>query len=152
MQELQQVTERRNEKLVRELGPLVASCLEDPRTEDVLLNPDGRVWVKRTHQDFEVVGSMLPAQALSRARNQFRSAGRGKGPGSLERLRHSDRQISFDPARIAVGWSLRLSDYLRAKSLAGHLDADHLPRWQLDQPRWNDGPGHTRNGRVSRQG
>jgi len=65
MQELQQVTERRNEKLVRELGPLVACCLEDHRTEDILLNPDGRVWVKRTHQDFEVVGSMLPAQALS---------------------------------------------------------------------------------------
>src|SRR5467141_2463659 len=65
MQELQQVTARRNEKLVRELGPLVASCLEDHRTEDILLNPDGRIWVKRTHQDFEVVGSMLPAQALS---------------------------------------------------------------------------------------
>src|SRR5467141_4302328 len=65
MQELQQVTERRNEKLVRELGPLVASCLEDHQTEDILLNPDGRVWVKRTHQDFVVVGSMLPAQALS---------------------------------------------------------------------------------------
>src|SRR5258707_649632 len=65
MQELQQVTERRNEKLVRELGPLVASCLDDHHTEDILLNPDGRVWVKRTHQDFEVVGSILPAQALS---------------------------------------------------------------------------------------
>jgi type IV secretion system protein TrbB len=65
MQELQQVTERRNEKLVRELGPLVSTCLEDPRTEDILLNPDGRVWVKRTHTDFETVGTMLPAQALS---------------------------------------------------------------------------------------
>jgi type IV secretion system protein TrbB len=65
MQEVQQVTERRNEKLVRELGPLVASCLEDHRTEDILLNPDGRVWAKRTHQDFVVVGSMPPAQALS---------------------------------------------------------------------------------------
>src|SRR5207302_10643500 len=65
MQELQQVTERRNEKLVRELGPLVASCLGDHRTEDVLLNPDGRVRVKRTHADFAVVGSMLPAPALS---------------------------------------------------------------------------------------
>jgi type IV secretion system protein TrbB len=65
MQELLQVTERRNEKLVRELGPLVASCLEDHHTEDILLNPDGRVWVKRTHQGFEVIGSMLSAQALS---------------------------------------------------------------------------------------
>src|SRR6266404_1010149 len=51
MQELQQVTERRNEKLVRELGPLVASCLQDHGTEDILLNPDGQLWVKRTHED-----------------------------------------------------------------------------------------------------
>lgn len=65
MQQIQQVIERRNEKLVRELGPLVASCLEDHCTEDVLLNPDGRLWVKRTQQDFEVVGTMPPAQALS---------------------------------------------------------------------------------------
>src|SRR6202023_2185159 len=65
MQAFQQVAERRNEKLVRELGPLVASRLEDRRTEDILLNPDGRLWVKRTHENFEVVGVMLPAQALS---------------------------------------------------------------------------------------
>jgi Flp pilus assembly CpaF family ATPase len=44
---IEQVTERLNEKLVRERGPLVAFCLEDPRTEDILLNPDGRVWVER---------------------------------------------------------------------------------------------------------
>ena len=65
MHELQQVTERRNEKLVRELGPLVASCLLDHGTEDILLNPDGQLWVKRTHEDFRVVGKMPPAQALS---------------------------------------------------------------------------------------
>ena len=44
---------------------MVASCLEDDRTEDIFLNPDGQVWVKRTHQDFRVAGTMLPAQALS---------------------------------------------------------------------------------------
>ena len=65
MHELQQVTERRNEKLIRELGPLVSSCLQDHGTEDILLNPDGQLWVKRTHEDFRVVGKMPPAQALS---------------------------------------------------------------------------------------
>ncbi len=65
MQELQQVAERRNEKLVRELGPLVSSSLQDHGTEDILLNPDGQLWVKRTHEDFRVVGKMPPAQALS---------------------------------------------------------------------------------------
>ena len=65
MHELQQVTERRNEKLIRELGPLVSSCLQDHGTEDILLNPDGQLWVKRTHEDFRVVGKMPSAQALS---------------------------------------------------------------------------------------
>ena len=65
MSALEQVVVRRNEKLVRELGPLVASCLSDPCTEDVLLNPDSMLWVKRTLRDFEMVGRMTPGQALS---------------------------------------------------------------------------------------
>src|SRR5258708_36928972 len=65
MIELEQVVIRRNEKLVRELGPLVTACLNDSRTEDILLNADSTVWVKRTHSDFEVVGKMTSAQALS---------------------------------------------------------------------------------------
>ena len=56
------------------------------------------------------------------------------------------------PQGSRTGWSLRLPDRLRTKPLAGHLVADHLPRWQLDQSRWNDGPGHSRHGWVSRQG
>src|SRR5208283_5919818 len=43
----------------------VGSCLEDHRTEDILLNADSSLWVKRTHGDFEVVGKMTSAQALS---------------------------------------------------------------------------------------
>ena len=65
MVEIEQVLIRRNEKLVRELGPLVTACLNDSRTEDVLLNADSTLWVKRTHSDFEVVGKMTSAQALS---------------------------------------------------------------------------------------
>src|SRR5258707_15320030 len=65
MHELQQVIERRNEKLIRELGPLVSSCLQDHGTEEILLNPDGQLWVKGTHEDFRVVGKMPAAQALS---------------------------------------------------------------------------------------
>lgn len=65
MVEMEQVVIRRNEKLVRELGPLVTACLNDSRTEDVLLNADSTLWVKRTHSDFEVVGKMASAQALS---------------------------------------------------------------------------------------
>jgi type IV secretion system protein TrbB len=65
MDGLEQVGVRRNEKLVRELGPIVASCLKDPRTEDILLNADSNLWVKRAHEDFGVIGRMTSAQALS---------------------------------------------------------------------------------------
>jgi type IV secretion system protein VirB11 len=65
MEGVDQVAVRRNEKLIRELGPLVTSCLNDSRTEDILLNADSTLWVKRTHADFEVVGKMASAQALS---------------------------------------------------------------------------------------
>src|SRR6266576_864880 len=96
--------------------------------------------------------SLQRERRVKRTRTQFRPAGRGEGSSPLERLRHSDREVSSDSARISVGGSLRLPDCLRTKSFAGHLDTDPLPRWQLDQPRWNDGPGHSRNGRVSRPG
>src|SRR5438874_5112863 len=65
MVEMEQVVIRRNEKLVRELGPLVTACLNDSRTEDILLNADSTLWVKRTHSDFAVAGRMTSAQALS---------------------------------------------------------------------------------------
>src|ERR1035438_4879009 len=52
-------------KLRRELGEQVLSLLADDRTEDVLLNPDSSLWVKRMSEGFQRVGSMSPAQAAS---------------------------------------------------------------------------------------
>src|SRR5215469_5790124 len=52
-------------KLRRELGDLVLHALSDERTEDVVLNPDSRLWVKRQCEGFECVGEMPPAQAQS---------------------------------------------------------------------------------------
>src|SRR5215471_4686335 len=52
-------------KLRRELGEQVLSLLADDRTEDVLLNPDSSLWVKRMGEGFQCVGSMTPAQAAS---------------------------------------------------------------------------------------
>jgi type IV secretion system protein VirB11 len=46
------------EKLKRELGPLLTRELKDERTEDILLNPDGNVWVKRMKQGFTCVGTL----------------------------------------------------------------------------------------------
>jgi type IV secretion system protein VirB11 len=34
-------------------------------TEDIVLNPDSSLWVKRISKDFQRVGAMAPAQAAS---------------------------------------------------------------------------------------
>lgn len=54
---------RLDAKLRRELGEVVLSALHDPRTEDVVLNPDGRLWVKRQGSGFAFAGDMFAAQA-----------------------------------------------------------------------------------------
>ena len=35
------------EKLERELGAVVFACLRDPQVVDIMLNPDGGIWVER---------------------------------------------------------------------------------------------------------
>jgi type IV secretion system protein VirB11 len=54
---------RLDAKLRRELGDSVLSALDDPRTEDVVLNPNGRLWVKRQGGGFACAGEMFAAQA-----------------------------------------------------------------------------------------
>src|SRR4051794_19834460 len=54
---------RLDAKLRRELGDSVLAALEDPRTEDIVLNPDSRLWVKQQGNGFVYVGEMSPAQA-----------------------------------------------------------------------------------------
>jgi len=52
-------------KLKRELGDLVLGLLADDFTEDVVLNPDSSLWVKRQGTGFECCGTMAPAAAAS---------------------------------------------------------------------------------------
>jgi Flp pilus assembly CpaF family ATPase len=52
-------------KLIRELGDQVLSLLNDDRTEDILLNPDGVLWVKRMSEGFTRLSEVPPAQAAS---------------------------------------------------------------------------------------
>ena len=52
-------------KLKRELGEQLLALLAEDRTEDVLLNPDGSLWVKRLGEGFNRVGEMIPAQTSS---------------------------------------------------------------------------------------
>ena len=52
-------------KLRRELGEQVLRLLDDNLTEDILLNPDGSLWVKRMGCGFSRIGEMPAAQAAS---------------------------------------------------------------------------------------
>ncbi len=52
-------------KLRRELGEQILAFLDDSRTEDILLNPDGSLWMQRTGEGFIRVGEMGSAQAAS---------------------------------------------------------------------------------------
>ena len=54
---------RLDQKLRRELGDSVIRLLADDRTEDICLNPDSTLWVKRMNERFERVGEMSPSQA-----------------------------------------------------------------------------------------
>ena len=54
---------RLDAKLRRELGEIVLAALADERTEDIVLNPDSKLWVKRQGEGFRRIGEMPPAQA-----------------------------------------------------------------------------------------
>lgn len=51
------------QKLRRELGPVVLHELDDPRTIEIMLNPDGQLWVERLGEPMQVVGAMERAAA-----------------------------------------------------------------------------------------
>ena len=52
-------------KLRRELGEQILQLLCDQLTEDILLNPDGSLWVKQMGKGFSRIGEMPAAQAAS---------------------------------------------------------------------------------------
>src|SRR5258708_30152573 len=56
---------REREEITRQLGRIVITCLEDGTTEDLVLNPDSTLWVKRTRGDFTKIGTMTATQAQS---------------------------------------------------------------------------------------
>lgn len=58
------VEERYQAKLRRELGPVLIRELGTETTEDLLLNPDGRLWVKRRGEPFQVLAEIRAAQAM----------------------------------------------------------------------------------------
>lgn len=56
---------RKRHKLMTELGPDIVNALMRDRTaEDVVVNPDGRVWIMRQGRPFEVLTQIPPLRAV----------------------------------------------------------------------------------------
>lgn len=52
------------EKLKRELGPIILAALDDPKVIEVMLNPDGSIWLDRLGEGMSDTGEkMRPVQA-----------------------------------------------------------------------------------------
>jgi type IV secretion system protein VirB11 len=43
-------------------GPLIMGALEDPEVVEIMLNPDGSLWIERYGRDHEYIGGISPAQ------------------------------------------------------------------------------------------
>jgi type IV secretion system protein VirB11 len=55
--------DRARAKLERDMGPLLLAALHDPRTVEIMLNADGRLWQERLGERMRCIGSLRTAQA-----------------------------------------------------------------------------------------
>jgi type IV secretion system protein VirB11 len=51
--------QRNMAKLRNELGPVVCSALDDPEVIEIMVNPDGRIWLDRTRSGITYTGTKL---------------------------------------------------------------------------------------------
>jgi P-type conjugative transfer ATPase TrbB len=61
--EFNSVRERAKKKLERDMGPELLAALNDPRTVEIMLNADGRLWQERLGEPMRCIGTMRVAQA-----------------------------------------------------------------------------------------
>jgi type IV secretion system protein VirB11 len=52
------VSDRAKVKLERDLGPIILSALADPRTVEVMLNADGKLWQERLGDKMKCIGTL----------------------------------------------------------------------------------------------
>ncbi len=60
---LSSLRDRARVKLERELGPELIAALHDPRTVEIMLNADGRLWQERLGEGMRSIGTMRATQA-----------------------------------------------------------------------------------------
>lgn len=54
---------RVQQKLLRELGPVITAALQDPSVIEIMLNPDGKLWVEKLGEGCAVAGEMTAGAA-----------------------------------------------------------------------------------------
>lgn len=59
------VKDRAKEKLKRDLGELIVGALNDPKTVEIMLNADGRLWQERLGETMRCIGSITEVRAES---------------------------------------------------------------------------------------
>jgi P-type conjugative transfer ATPase TrbB len=57
------IKERAKRKLERDMGPAFLAALYDPKTVEIMLNADGRLWQERLGEPMKCIGAMRVAQA-----------------------------------------------------------------------------------------
>ena len=61
--EFTSIKDRAKRKLERDMGPELLVALNDPKTVEIMLNADGRLWHERLGESMTCIGSMRVAQA-----------------------------------------------------------------------------------------
>src|SRR6476469_462814 len=61
--DLSTIKERARRKLERDMGPLLLAALNDPKTVEIMLNADGRLWQERLGEKMRCIGTLRLAQA-----------------------------------------------------------------------------------------
>jgi type IV secretion system protein VirB11 len=57
------VRERAREKLLRDLGDIFMDAFNDPKTVEIMLNADSRLWQERLGEGMRCIGTMRPSQS-----------------------------------------------------------------------------------------
>lgn len=57
------VKARAKEKLRRDLGPIIEKALADPKTVEIMLNADGKLWQERLGEKMRCIGTMSAGRA-----------------------------------------------------------------------------------------
>lgn len=57
------IRDRAKDKLLRDLGEPFLTAFNDPKTVEIMLNADGRLWQERLGEGMQCIGSMRPGQS-----------------------------------------------------------------------------------------